>query len=81
MRAKQNGLIKVQCNWKVFVDNYLDGGYHVPILHKDLTTNLDISSYTTQVKVSSKIIESMAYLLSLSRFYFMRVLCRFGCFI
>src|SRR5258705_4174961 len=22
------------CNWKVFVDNYLDGGYHVPYLHK-----------------------------------------------
>ena len=39
----------VGCNWKVFVDNYLDGGYHVPVLHKDLTTNLDISSYETQV--------------------------------
>ena len=39
----------VGCNWKVFVDNYLDGGYHVPVLHKDLTTNLDISSYATQV--------------------------------
>jgi len=24
------------CNWKVFVDNYLDGGYHVPHLHKGL---------------------------------------------
>ena len=22
------------CNWKVFVDNYLDGGYHVPYLHR-----------------------------------------------
>src|SRR5204862_7843259 len=21
------------CNWKVFVDNYLDGGYHVTYLH------------------------------------------------
>src|SRR5256886_8292263 len=20
----------IHCNWKVFVDNYLDGGYHVP---------------------------------------------------
>ena len=24
----------VNCNWKVYVDNYLDGGYHVPVLHK-----------------------------------------------
>ena len=24
----------IDCNWKVFVDNYLDGGYHVPHLHK-----------------------------------------------
>jgi phenylpropionate dioxygenase-like ring-hydroxylating dioxygenase large terminal subunit len=37
------------CNWKVFVDNYLDGGYHVEILHKDLTTGLDIGSYSTEV--------------------------------
>merc|ERR1712212_825706 len=40
----------VSCNWKVFVDNYLDGGYHVPVLHQDLTTNLDIGSYSTQVE-------------------------------
>jgi len=40
----------VGCNWKVFVDNYLDGGYHVPVLHRDLTTNLDVGSYTTQVE-------------------------------
>src|SRR5205807_8711240 len=26
----------LNCNWKVFVDNYLDGGYHVPHLHKGL---------------------------------------------
>jgi choline monooxygenase len=33
------------CNWKVFVDNYLDGGYHVPHLHKGLDSVLDYSSY------------------------------------
>ncbi len=33
------------CNWKVFVDNYLDGGYHVPYLHKGLDSVLDYSSY------------------------------------
>ena len=34
------------CNWKVFVDNYLDGGYHVPHLHKGLDSVLDYRSYT-----------------------------------
>jgi choline monooxygenase len=33
------------CNWKVFVDNYLDGGYHVPPLHKGLDSVLDYSNY------------------------------------
>ncbi len=23
---------RMECDWKVFVDNYLDGGYHVPHL-------------------------------------------------
>ena len=36
----------VNCNWKVFVDNYLDGGYHVPHLHKGLDSVLDYSGYT-----------------------------------
>jgi choline monooxygenase len=34
------------CNWKVFVDNYLDGGYHVPYLHKGLGSVLDYNKYT-----------------------------------
>ena len=32
-------------NWKVFVDNYLDGGYHVPFLHKGLDSVLDYAEY------------------------------------
>ncbi|MBS0456323.1 MAG: aromatic ring-hydroxylating dioxygenase subunit alpha [Proteobacteria bacterium] len=36
------------CNWKVFVDNYLDGGYHVPHLHKGLDSVLDIKNYTIE---------------------------------
>ena len=31
----------LNCNWKVFVDNYLDGGYHVPHLHQGLDSVLD----------------------------------------
>jgi len=34
------------CNWKVFVDNYLDGGYHVPHLHEGLGSILDYTEYT-----------------------------------
>ena len=36
------------CNWKVFVDNYLDGGYHVPHLHKGLDSVLDYREYTIE---------------------------------
>jgi choline monooxygenase len=32
----------------VFVDNYLDGGYHVPYLHKDLNSVLDYAEYTIE---------------------------------
>ena len=38
----------IDCNWKVFVDNYLDGGYHVPHLHKGLDSVLDYSNYTIE---------------------------------
>jgi choline monooxygenase len=39
---------RFECNWKVFVDNYLDGGYHVPHLHKGLDSVLDIKNYTIE---------------------------------
>jgi choline monooxygenase len=35
----------VNCNWKVFVDNYLDGGYHVPHIHGGLNGVLDYRNY------------------------------------
>jgi choline monooxygenase len=38
----------LDCNWKVFVDNYLDGGYHVPYLHKGLDSVLDYGGYTIE---------------------------------
>jgi choline monooxygenase len=38
----------LKCNWKVFVDNYLDGGYHVPYLHKGLNSILDYKEYTIE---------------------------------
>ncbi|KAJ6742021.1 CHOLINE MONOOXYGENASE CHLOROPLASTIC [Salix viminalis] len=44
----------IECNWKVFCDNYLDGGYHVPYAHKGLASGLNLNSYstTTYEKVS-----------------------------
>jgi choline monooxygenase len=38
----------IACNWKVFVDNFLDGGYHVPHLHKGLSSVLDYKAYTIE---------------------------------
>jgi len=38
----------IHCNWKVFIDNYLDGGYHVPHLHKGLNSVLDYREYTIE---------------------------------
>lgn len=39
----------LECNWKVFVDNYLDGGYHVAYAHKGLAGQLDLTSYRTEI--------------------------------
>ena len=38
----------LNCNWKVYVDNYLDGVYHVPHLHKGLNSVLDYAHYTIE---------------------------------
>ena len=35
------------CNWKVYVDNYLEG-YHVPHIHPGLNSLLDYRSYITE---------------------------------
>ena len=35
------------CNWKVYVDNYLDGGYHVNTVHPGLAGVLDYREYRT----------------------------------
>jgi len=37
----------VACNWKVYVDNYLEG-YHVPHIHPGLNALLDYRSYITE---------------------------------
>ena len=38
----------IACNWKVYVDNYLEG-YHVPHVHPGLNKLLDYRSYKTEL--------------------------------
>lgn len=37
----------IDCNWKVYVDNYLEG-YHIPIAHPSLMREIDYSQYRTE---------------------------------
>ena len=39
----------VDCNWKVYVDNYLEG-YHIPIVHPSLFRALDYQRYSTETR-------------------------------
>jgi len=38
----------VDCNWKVYIDNYLEG-YHVPYIHPALTGSVDYAEYRTDL--------------------------------
>jgi choline monooxygenase len=38
---------EIGCNWKVYVDNFLEG-YHVPLVHPELNDILDYRSYRTE---------------------------------
>ena len=38
---------EVNCNWKVYVDNYLEG-YHLPFVHPELCDLLDYQKYVTE---------------------------------
>jgi choline monooxygenase len=37
----------LDCNWKVYVDNYLEG-YHIPMAHPGLMREIDYSQYRTE---------------------------------
>ena len=36
---------QIECNWKVYVDNYLEG-YHIPIVHPGLYKQIDYARYS-----------------------------------
>lgn len=40
---------EMDCDWKVFTDNYLDGGYHLGPVHPELAGALNAQSYKTVV--------------------------------
>ncbi|MBC7813189.1 MAG: Rieske 2Fe-2S domain-containing protein [Burkholderiales bacterium] len=44
MRAMSRRDYYIDCNWKVYVDNYLEG-YHLPIAHPGLFRELDYDQY------------------------------------
>jgi choline monooxygenase len=39
----------LECNWKTYVDNYLDGGYHIPHMHPTLDAQIDMRGYRTEL--------------------------------
>ncbi len=49
LRFAARRVYDMRCNWKVYVDNYLDGGYHVSALHKSLAGQLDLDTYVTEI--------------------------------
>lgn len=47
MKFHRRVVYPVQCNWKVYVDNYLEG-YHLPFVHPELCNLLDYQNYVTE---------------------------------
>ena len=48
MRFTRSDVFDVRCNWKVYVDNFLEG-YHLPIVHPGLSRVLDYQVYDTEL--------------------------------
>jgi len=48
MQFHHRDVYDVSCNWKVYMDNYLEG-YHLPHVHPGLNKLLDYKSYTTEL--------------------------------
>ncbi len=46
-KFSQRIVYELNCNWKVYVDNYLEG-YHLPYVHPELCNLLDYLNYVTE---------------------------------
>lgn len=49
MHFLERRIYPMRCNWKVFIDNSLDGGYHVAYAHEGLAEGLEFDGYQTQL--------------------------------
>jgi len=49
MRLAARKVWNIRCNWKVYVDNYLEG-YHIPIVHPSLFREIDYPNYRTETR-------------------------------
>jgi len=49
MKWVERRVYRLNCNWKVFVDNSLDGGYHVAYAHEGLAEGLEFTGYRTEI--------------------------------
>jgi choline monooxygenase len=47
MRYVMRKEYELDCNWKVYVDNYLEG-YHIPVVHPSLHKEIDYDSYRVE---------------------------------
>lgn len=50
MKYHSSKTYHIACNWKVFVDNYLDGGYHINYVHPGLAESVVYSEYKTEIE-------------------------------
>ncbi|MYN05422.1 Rieske 2Fe-2S domain-containing protein [Pseudoduganella sp. DS3] len=48
MRFAKRDTYRLACNWKVYVDNFLEG-YHLPFVHPGLSRVLDYRAYDTEL--------------------------------
>ncbi len=48
LKFHKHDVYDVACNWKVYVDNYLEG-YHLPYVHPALTQVVDSADYTSEL--------------------------------
>lgn len=46
---------ELSCNWKVYADNYLDGGYHIHSIHPGLSGVIDYAKYRTETYAHSSV--------------------------
>jgi choline monooxygenase len=47
MQLFQRRTYEMKCNWKTYIDNYLEG-YHLPSVHPGLNRELDYDAYTVE---------------------------------